>query len=141
MAIRPGGSGDVTGTRVAWTLAKGGPTTPSLLLVGDDLYFVSDNGIASCVDAESGKVLWQERLGGNYSASPIHADGKIYFQSEEGTTVVLKAGRTFERLAANELGERSLASPAIADGALLIRTETQLFKITNDSRQGSRITR
>ena len=129
MAIRPDGSGDVTDTHVAWKLAKGGPTTPSLLLVGDELYFVSDNGVASCVEAATGKVHWQERLGGNYSASPIHAGGRIYFQSEEGTAVIVKAAKSFEKLATNELGERSLASLAVGNDALFIRTEKHLFKV------------
>jgi outer membrane protein assembly factor BamB len=129
MAVRPTGSGDVTTTHVLWTLAKGGPTTPSLLLAGDELYFVSDNGIASCVDATTGKLHWQERLGGNYSASPIHAAGRVYFQNEEGTAVVVKAGKTFEKLATNALGERSLASFAVGEGALFIRTEKNLFKV------------
>ena len=129
MAIRPDGSGDVTDTHTAWSLTKGGPTTPSLLLVGDELYFVSDAGIASCVDAKSGRVHWQERLGGNYSASPVHAGGRIYFQSEEGSAVVVKASKSSERLATNDLGERSLASFAIGDGVLFIRTEKNLFKV------------
>ncbi|HXJ58960.1 MAG TPA: PQQ-binding-like beta-propeller repeat protein [Verrucomicrobiae bacterium] len=129
MAIRPDGHGDVTDTHVAWSLSKGGPSTPSLLLVGEDLYVVSDGGIASCVEAKTGRVRWQERLGGNYSASPIHAGGRVYCTNEEGTTVVLKAGAKFEILATNALGERTLASPAAADGALFIRTENHLFKI------------
>ena len=129
MAIRPDGAGDVTDTHVAWKLAKGGPTTPSLLLVGDELYFVSDSGVASCVDAQTGQVHWQERLGGNYSASPIQAAGRVYFQSEEGATVVVKAGKSFEKLATNELGERALASFAVGADALFIRTEKHLFKV------------
>jgi outer membrane protein assembly factor BamB len=129
MAIRPDGQGDVTDTHVAWTLSKGGPNTPSLLLVGEDLYVVSDGGIASCVEARTGKVRWQERLGGNYSASPLHAAGKIYFTNEEGTTVVVGAGETFNKLAANSLGERTLASAAAAADALFIRTENHLYRI------------
>lgn len=129
MAIRPDGSGDVTGTNVAWSHSKGGPNTPSLLLVGDELYFVSDAGIASCLDAKTGKVHWSERLGGGYSASPVHAAGRLYFQNEEGAAVVVKAGTTFEKLATNDLGERSLASWAVGDDALFIRTERHLFKV------------
>jgi outer membrane protein assembly factor BamB len=129
MAIRPDGAGDVTDTHVAWTLAKGGPNTPSLLLVEDELYMVSDGGIASCVDAKSGKVHWQERIGGNYSASPVFAGGRIYFQNEEGTGVVLKPGREFHKLATNLLGERTLASYAVTDDALFIRTEDNLYKV------------
>jgi len=130
MAIRPDGQGDVTETHVAWTLKKSAPNTPSLLLAGDELYMVSDGGIASCVDAKTGRVHWQERIGGNYSASPINAGGRIYFQNEEGAGVVIKAGREFQKLASNTLGERTLASYAVADGALFIRTEKRLYKIS-----------
>jgi outer membrane protein assembly factor BamB len=129
LAIRPDGHGDVTQSHVAWTLRKGAPNTPSLLLVGDELYMVSDGGIASCVDAKTGRVHWQERLEGNYSSSPMHANGLIYFQNEEGTTTVLKAGKEFLKLATNPLGERTLASFAATDGALFIRTERHLFKV------------
>jgi outer membrane protein assembly factor BamB len=129
MAVRPDGQGDVTGTHVAWTLKKGAPNTPSLLLVGDELYMVSDAGIASCVDAKTGRVHWQERIGGNYSASPIHAGGRIYFQNEEGTGVVVKAGKEFETLVSNPLNERTLASYAVGDGALFIRGEKHLYKV------------
>jgi outer membrane protein assembly factor BamB len=129
MAIRPDGHGDVTDTHVAWTLRKNAPHTPSLLLLGDELYMVSDGGMASCVDAKTGKVHWQESLERHYSASPLAADGKIYFQSEEGVGSVIKAGKQFELVAKNDLGERSLASFAAADGALFIRTEKNLYRI------------
>lgn len=129
MAVRVDGKGDVTETHVAWTLAKGAPHAPSPLLVGDELYIVSDGGIASCLDARSGAIHWQERVTGNFSASPLHADGKIYLQSEDGVTTVVKAGKTFERLAENELKERTFASYAVADGAICLRTETQLYRI------------
>jgi len=130
MAIRPDGKGDVTDTHVAWRLSKSAPNTPSLLLVDENIYAVSDGGIASCVEAKTGNVRWQERIDGNYSASPLHAGGRLYFSNEAGTTVVLKAGATFDKLATNPLGERVLASPAVADGALFIRTEQHLYKIT-----------
>ncbi|MCI0683481.1 MAG: PQQ-binding-like beta-propeller repeat protein [Gemmataceae bacterium] len=129
MAVRVNGKGDVTENHVAWTLAKGAPHAPSPLLVGDELYIVSDSGIASCLDARTGAVHWQERVTGNFSASPTHADGKLYLQSEDGVTTVLKAGKTFERLAENELKERTFASHAVADGAIYLRTETQLYRI------------
>jgi len=135
MAIRPDGKGDVTATHVVWTLKKSAPNTPSLLLAGDELYMVSDGGIASCVDAQTGRVHWQERIGGNYSASPIYANGRIYFQNEEGTGVVVKAGREFEKLASNALGERTLASYAASDRALFIRAEQHLYKVVGDSKQ------
>ncbi len=129
MAVRPDGEGDVTETHVAWTVKKGAPHTPSLLLDGDELYAVSDGGLASCFDAKTGKPHWQERLGGGFSASPILADGKLYFQNETGTGFVVKAGTTFEALAKNELKEKTLASYAAADGALFIRTDKHLYRI------------
>ncbi|MBI4660529.1 MAG: PQQ-binding-like beta-propeller repeat protein [Verrucomicrobia bacterium] len=129
MAIRPDGQGDVTETHVSWTLSRGAPNTPSLLLVGRELYMVSDAGIASCVDALTGRMHWQERIGGNCSASPIYADGKIYLQNEPGLGVVLEAGKEFRKLASNALEERTLASYAVSDGALFIRTEKHLYRI------------
>ena len=129
-AIRPdGAAGDVTASNVAWTIRKGVPHSASMIVVGDDLYFVSDAGIATCANARTGEVYWTERLGGGFSASPFAAEGRIYFQNETGTGFVVNAGRTFELLAKNELGEKSLASPAVADGALFIRTEAHLWKI------------
>ncbi|MBK8001359.1 MAG: PQQ-binding-like beta-propeller repeat protein [Verrucomicrobia bacterium] len=133
MAIRVDGTGDVTDTHVAWTMKKGAPNTPSLLLVDTELYMVSDGGIASCVDAKTGAVHWQERVGGNHSASPLHANGRIYFQNEEGTGVVVKAGKTFEKLFSNDLAERTLASYAAAGDALYIRTAQHLYKIKGDA--------
>jgi outer membrane protein assembly factor BamB len=135
MAIRPDGQGDVTDTHVVWKLAKGAPKTPSMLLVGDELYFVSDGGIATCVDAKTGRVHWAERVGGNYSASPLLADGRIYLQNEEGIGVVLAPGKTFHQLAQNSLGERTLASYAVTDGALFIRTDAHLYRVENVTKQ------
>lgn len=129
LAIRPDGRGDVTDSHVAWKLLKGAPHTPSPLLVGAELYLVSDRGVASCVDARTGKVHWQERAKDAYSASPFYADGKIYLQSEDGITTVLRAGTKFETLAESKLGERTFASYAVADGAIYLRTETQLYRI------------
>jgi outer membrane protein assembly factor BamB len=128
-AIRTGGSGDVTGTHLAWTLAKGAPNTPSMVVVDDLLYCVSDAGIASAIEATTGKVAWSERLGGNFSASVLHADGRLYFQNEEGMGYVLKPGRSFEVVSRNDLGERCLASYAVDDGALFIRTKSSLYRI------------
>jgi outer membrane protein assembly factor BamB len=126
LAIKPDGKGDVTKTHIAWTANKSVPHTPSPLVSGDELYMVSDGAIASCLDAKTGEVHWQERLGGAFSASPILADGKIYFLSEDGVGHVIKAGTKFERVAKNELKERTLASYAAADGALFIRTAANL---------------
>lgn len=127
-AIKPNGEGDVTETHVAWKLEKNIPHTPSLIAEGPDLFMVADNGMASCVEAATGKVHWgPERIDGAYSASPVISDGKIYFQSEEGKTTVVKAARTFQKIATSDMGERTLASFAVADGKLFVRTEKNLF--------------
>jgi outer membrane protein assembly factor BamB len=129
LAIRPDGERNVSQTHLEWKLTRGISNSPSPLLLGNELYFVSDKGIASCVDAKSGTLLWEKRIGGNYSASPLYADGKIYFQSEEGHTTVIKAETTFVELAKNRMGERTFASYAVVDSALLIRTEGHLYRI------------
>ncbi len=128
-AIRPGGKGDVTASHVAWTLAKGAPNTPSMVVVDDLLYCVSDAGIASAIEADTGKVVWSERLGGDFSSSIVHADGRLYFQNEAGVGFVVKPGRQFELLAKNDLAERTLASYAVDEGALFIRTAEHLYRI------------
>jgi len=129
-AVKPAGAkGDVTDTHIAWSYAKGAPNTPSPLVVGGELYFVSDSGIATCLDARTGNLHWTERLGGGFSASPVLAEGRIYFQNEEGMGTVLKAGKTFAVLAKNDLGERTLASPAPADNAIFLRSQSHLWRI------------
>ncbi|MEN9676009.1 MAG: hypothetical protein RIS76_1905 [Verrucomicrobiota bacterium] len=126
-------AGDVTDSAIAWSAPRGAPNTPSMILSGDELYYVSDAGVASCVEARTGKVYWSERLGGGFSASPILADGRLYFQNEEGVGFVVEAGREFRLLARNELGERSLATPAVTEGTLFIRTEGHLYRIGHRS--------
>lgn len=127
--IKVDGTGDVTDTHVAWKTSRGAPNTPSMVLVGDELFFVADNGVASCVDARTGELHWNERLGGDMSASPVHANGRIYFTNERGRTFVVKAGKQFELLADNDLGERTFASPAASGPSLFIRTENHLYRI------------
>lgn len=129
LAVRPDGSGDVTDTHVTWRLRRGAPLTPSPLLVGDELYLVNDYGIVTCVDAVSGETHWQERIGGNYSASPVFVDGRIYFQSEEGKTTVLAPGTEFRSLATNQLEGSTLASMSVSDGSFFLRTSTHLYRI------------
>jgi outer membrane protein assembly factor BamB len=136
LAIRPGGRGDVTETHVAWRRDRGVPHNPSPLLVGDRLTIVSDRGIATCLDARTGKEHWQRRLGGSMSASPLAAAGRIYFLSEEGEAIVLGAEGRGEELARNDLGERTLASPAVAGSAIFIRTEKHLFRIEESKKSG-----
>ena len=129
LAVRPDGSGDVTKTHVAWALKRGAPLTPSPIVVGDELYVVTDGGIATCLDARSGTIIWQQRLGGTYSASPVFADGRIYFLAEQGVTTVIAPGREFRRLAANTLDGGLLASMAVSGGALFLRTDSHLYRL------------
>ena len=128
-AIRPDGQGDVTESHVAWTLKRGVPLNPSPLLVGEELYMVSDRGIASCLDARTGKHHWQERLPGEYSASPVYADGKIYLLNEEGEATVLEVGKAFKKLGSNRLPGRTLASFAVHGRAIYLRTDSHLYRI------------
>ena len=129
-AIRPAGAqGDVTESHMAWEWTKGVPHTASMLVAGDELYFVADGGIASCADARTGKIHWSERLGGDFSASPILAAGRIYFFNESGVAYVVNAGKTYELIATNTLGEPTLASPVPADGVLFVRSEGHLWRI------------
>ena len=97
LAVRPDGPGDVTKSHVEWKLSRGAPLTPSPILIGDALYLVSDNGIASSVDARAGTVTWQHRLGNSFSASPVYAESRIYFLDEDGRTSVPKPGPETER--------------------------------------------
>ena len=131
LAVRLDGRGDVTKSHIAWTLKRGVSLTPSPLLVGDELYMVSDNGVASCVDAKTGTPYWQVRLGGNHSASPIFADGRIYFLSEEGESVVIAPGREFKALARNQLDGQTLASMAVSDGSIFVRSQSHLYRLSN----------
>jgi outer membrane protein assembly factor BamB len=129
LAVRADGTGDVTGTHIAWSMTRGAPYTPSPLVVGDELYVISDLGVATCVDARTGKLYWQQRIGGNYSASPVFADGRIYFLSEEGVATAITPGRTFQKLATSELDGATLASIGVYDRAFFIRSLTHLYKI------------
>jgi outer membrane protein assembly factor BamB len=129
IAVRADGEGDVTKTHTAWTLRRGVPYTPSPLLVGEELYLVSDIGIATCLDAKTGEIRWQQRLGGNYSASPVFADGRIYFQNEEGMTTVIAPGKEFRKLATNSLDGWTLGSMAVSGGAIYLRSDSALYRI------------
>ncbi len=129
MAIRADGVGDVTDSHVAWTLDKYGPNNPSMVVVGSELYFVADNGILTCADVKTGAVHYQERCTGPISASILHADGRLYLQDEKGVGYVVKPGKSYALLHTNDLGERSLASYAVFQKDLLIRTEKSLWRI------------
>ena len=116
--------------KVQWKLDRGVPLTPSPLLVGNELYLVTDNGIVTCLDAKTGKEYWRARIGGNHSASPIYADGRIYFLSEEGESVVLAPGQQLKHLATNQLDGRTLASMAVSNGSIFIRSDTHLYRLS-----------
>ncbi|MBI3863779.1 MAG: PQQ-binding-like beta-propeller repeat protein, partial [Planctomycetia bacterium] len=99
------------------------------VLVGNHLYLVNDAGIASCFDAKTGELHWRERLGGGFYASPLSADGRIYFFDITGTTTVIKPGKEFEIVAKNNLEEKTMASPAVADKAIFLRTAGNLYRL------------
>ena len=128
-AIRPSGTGDISQTHVAWKTRKQVSFKPSPLLVGDQLYLVSDSGIASCLNAKTGEPIWSERLDGEYSASPIVADGAIYFFSQQGQTTVIKPDTKLNVVATNTLAAGFMASPAVAGKALFLRTKTHLYRL------------
>jgi outer membrane protein assembly factor BamB len=128
-AVRTGGNGLITNTHVAWKVKRGVSNKPSILLIDDLIYMIGDTGIASCVEAKTGELVWQKRLTGEYSASPVYADGKIWFFSEDGKTYVIQPGRTLSILAENQLDEGFLASPAVADNSFYLRTRTHLYRI------------
>jgi len=128
-AIRPDGRGDVTETHVAWQSTRSMPATPSLLLIDDSLFMVNDTGVALCVDAKTGEVVWRERLGGNFSSSPVYADGRIYCINHDSVCTVFEPAREFRSLAVNKLDGTCMASPAVADNALFVRTKTHLYRI------------
>jgi outer membrane protein assembly factor BamB len=133
-AVRLDGHGDVTDTHVAWKIAERMPATPSPVLVDDLLYVVNDTGIASCIEARTGKSIWEQRLDGNFNASPLYGAGRIYFFARNGTTTVLAPGRELQVLATNKLAGIVMASPAVADDALFVRTKTHLYRIGNKPR-------
>lgn len=126
LAIRQGGRGKLAASAVAWEEKSQIPANPSPLIVGDELYVISDRGVASCLDARSGRELWRHRVGGNYSASPLFADGKIFFASEEGVVTVIEPGKTYRQLATSDLGARIMASPIAFGSTLVIRTADDL---------------
>jgi outer membrane protein assembly factor BamB len=139
LAIRPGKQGEVLDAKapgpadmqlqVVWKTKRNAPKKPSLLLLGDLLYAIEDNGVATCWEVMSGTVVWSERIGGHYSASPLAAGGRIYLFSEEGKTTVLAAGREFKKLAESQLGDGFMASPAVSGNALFLRSRSHLYRI------------
>jgi outer membrane protein assembly factor BamB len=129
LAVRPDGKGDVTSSHVVWRTSRSVAKKPSLLLVGDLIFMVGDSGIASCLEAKTGQLVWTARLDGNYSASPLGADGRVYIFGEDGIASVIEAGREFKLIARNRLDDGFMASPAAAGDALFLRTKTHLYRI------------
>jgi outer membrane protein assembly factor BamB len=126
LAIRPGGRQDVSSSHVVWNVPTGAPYVSSILHYGGLIYMATDNGILTIADAASGDKVWQGRVGGVFSASPVAGDGKVYLLSETGETIVLRAGRGAEIIARNDIGQRTLASMAISDGRIFIRADDNL---------------
>jgi outer membrane protein assembly factor BamB len=128
-AIRPDGQGDVTESHVAWRHRRNVPNIPSPVIVGELLFTISDSGIATCLEAKTGQVVWSERLPGTFSASLLAAGDTIYAFGQYGKTTLFKAARTYEQVGHNELSGRVEATPAVSGGSLFIRTEQRLVKI------------
>jgi outer membrane protein assembly factor BamB len=130
VAMRLGGSGEITDEACAWSTEKATPNKPSLLLADDLLYMVTDkSGVLTCLDAKTGEQVYQERLGGNFSASPVMANGLIYFCDEDGRTTVVRHGRTYEVVSVNELEDGCLACPAPSGRSLFLRTRRFLYRL------------
>ena len=134
MAIRPGGRGDIGATHTVWRVATGAPYVSSLIHYDGVIYMANDVGVLTAADAKTGVRIWQERVDGVFSASPVAAAGHVYFVSENGDTVVVKADRAPAVVHRNPIGERVVASPAISNGQLFIRTDNHLVCIGNPTR-------
>jgi outer membrane protein assembly factor BamB len=137
-AILPGAFGDISlpegqesGAQIAWSKTRGGPYQPTPIVYGPYLYVCNNNGILTAYEARTGKEVYRQRLGGKggYSASPVAADGRLYFTSEEGEIRVVSAGPEFELLALHTMDDACMATPAIADGMIFVRTQHTLYGI------------
>jgi outer membrane protein assembly factor BamB len=129
VAVRP--TDTAKGVKVAeiYRFEKSAPHLPTPIVVGDLLFSISEQGIATCLDVKTGEQIWQKRIGGNFSGSPVCVDAKLYAVDENGTVVVIAAGREYEELARNELGQLSRSTPAVAGGRMYVRTLSKLFCI------------
>ncbi len=134
-AMRLGGTGDLTKTNVEWKTSQGVPTRPSTVLVGDLLFMVADNAVVTCLDAKTGERVWNKRLEGEFSSSPIYADGRIYFSNQDGQSFVVAASRKYELLATNMLDAGCMASPAVYDKAIYLRTKEALYRIEQGAKK------
>ena len=128
-AVRPGGQGNVTETHVAWKYPWSSAKRSSPILVGELLYQVDADGVAVCLDAKTGKEVWKQRLGGNFSASPIFSEGRLYFFDERGKTTIIEPGPKYKAVGVNRLDDGFMASPAVSGNALFLRTKKALYRI------------
>ena len=135
-AFRPGAAGDISlkpgeekNAFLAWTTPKGSPYTPTPIIYGDLLYVMADNGVLSAYDAKTGENIYQQRLPTSFSASPVAADGKLYLSSEDGDVFVVKAGRQYELLSRNTMGQAVMATPALSDGRLIVRVDDAIYAL------------
>ena len=128
-AFKLGSKGDLKEANLVWEQRKGMPKVPSMIYVKPHLFAITDGGVATCMKADTGEIVWQERVGGNFAASPVAADGRIYFVGDNGETAIIEAGPEFKVLAKNPLSEKVQASPAISQGQIFIRTDKHLFCI------------
>ena len=128
-AVKTDGHGNVTDTHIAWKLNKNVPRYASPILVDGLIYIAAEESFVTCAEAATGQVIWTERIGGKYAASPIYGDGRLYFFSQDGTTTVLKPGRALEVLATNTLDNGFMASPAADGKAFYLRTKTHLYRV------------
>ena len=128
-AVRVDGQGDVTDTHVKWTASQGIPAKPSPLVHDGLIYVVSDNGVASCFETAGGEQVWKKRIGGDYSASPVLAGGNLYFGSHDGKVTVIKPGREATVVAENQIDGKIMASPAIVNNAIILRTDKAVYRI------------
>jgi outer membrane protein assembly factor BamB len=147
-AVRPGGEGDIslakgrkTGRFVAWSRNRGGTYIPTPLVYGDHLYLVDNNGRLTCYEARTGKTVYRQRIGGSggsFSASPVASDGRLYFTSEQGEIFVARAGPVYEELAKNLMNEVCVATPAISDGTMVIRTLEHVYAVRDKAEKPAR---
>ncbi|MGV3774594.1 MAG: PQQ-binding-like beta-propeller repeat protein [Verrucomicrobiales bacterium] len=128
-AIKPEKNGDSITANVLWKANRNVPSKPSPILHDGMLFMIDDSGIASCLESATGKEIWRERIGGNYSASPILAGGNLYFCSEEGKTTVVRASKDYQVVSQSEIGDGFMASPAVVDDSLILRSRTHLYRI------------
>jgi outer membrane protein assembly factor BamB len=134
--FRPGATGDISlkpgedkNAFLAWSSSKGSPYTPTPIIYGDQFYVIADNGVLSSYDAKTGEIIYQQRLPTSFSASPVAADGKLYLASEDGDVFVVKAGRQYELLSKNVMGQPLMATPALTQGMLIVRGDKAIYAL------------